>query len=109
MYKKYHKCVWCGEPFGKNGLKRTKEHMTPKSMGGGQYSNIGASHAKCNKERGIDTAWKPYYVKAKLMPQNQKAWIQHMKLVMGVKKQKTELELQEEAEMKRVYGDVKYV
>lgn len=33
-------------------LRATKEHVIPRSHGGGSDSNIVAAHSKCNHERG---------------------------------------------------------
>ena len=62
------RCYWCNTPirlinpnrdqhgrFPKNGA--TREHLIPKSQGGGGGANIVFACRRCNTERGSDTTW----------------------------------------------------
>lgn len=56
-------CYWCGllfMPFG--AYKKTKEHIVPKTLGGGDSpDNIKSAHAFCNNRRGHSTNWVPFH------------------------------------------------
>ena len=51
------KCCWCGKTMTEQPNKRnsvTREHIIPKSQGGGEdRSNIAAACNRCNSKRGI--------------------------------------------------------
>lgn len=59
----YKSCYWCGMPYGNGDARRTKEHVVPKSRGGGdEYANIMYAHRLCNSMRGSSETWVPFHV-----------------------------------------------
>lgn len=56
-------CYWCGLPYEPMNppLRRTREHLLPRSLGGGnEPSNMAWSHWLCNTQRSSDTSWVPF-------------------------------------------------
>ncbi len=64
--RQVYRCYWCDRPIKKHNPRAdgtvpdnalTREHLLPKSKGGGQGKNIRKACMRCNMERGSDTTW----------------------------------------------------
>lgn len=69
------RCIWCGRSFKKGIRKKTREHVIPKSKGGPNQGNMGASHKECNNRRGVNDTWRPYIEGSNKMPEDQINWL----------------------------------
>lgn len=47
-----HKCQYCEKPFYWNGVQRTRDHVIPKSKGGGTDGNLVLACRECNQWKG---------------------------------------------------------
>ena len=67
---KPRRCLWCGRAFGRR-LKPTREHLRPRSAGGGGGANLAAACAPCNNARGSDMEWRPFGTPVDDLPDSQ--------------------------------------
>lgn len=49
-------CIWCGSKFSRK-VKKTREHVVPRSRGGRGSKNIRAACIRCNNSRGNSSNW----------------------------------------------------
>lgn len=56
------RCCWCGISVAYKGKRNqpyqaTREHIVPRSKGGGGARNIAVACRRCNTSRGTDSRW----------------------------------------------------
>lgn len=63
-FGKSSQCVWCGISVTYRGecgpTRATREHVVPRSLGGGGGSNVAVACLRCNSTRGQNTRWVPW-------------------------------------------------
>lgn len=64
-------CLWCGRPFSRT-LRPTREHLLPRSLGGGGGQNLAAACSPCNQARGASLDWRPYGAPLESLPTGQR-------------------------------------
>jgi hypothetical protein len=71
-------CVICGHPFGSWDCV-SREHLTPKSMGGILKDNLAPSHYTCNQLRGQNSLISAMntiaFRERSMLPENFKQWL----------------------------------
>lgn len=73
-WKRRTRCYWCNIRVsftgGLDDSRATREHLVPRSQGGGGGQNITVACARCNHARGCNKGWIPFDA--------QEQWINHI-------------------------------
>ena len=59
-FRRSKRCVWCNivvKPDGLGPSRKTREHLVPLSLGGGNGENVAVACFRCNNTRGTDMTW----------------------------------------------------
>lgn len=63
-WRRRKRCYWCNIKVsfvgGIDPTRATREHLIPRSFGGGGGKNITVACARCNNARGTDSRWIPW-------------------------------------------------
>ena len=90
--RKPSRCFWCGRQMAwrtnsttPRDTLATREHVKPRSQGGGGGANLVAACAACNQRRGTQMDWVPFRSGFEAMPPAQQVHVRSVKgAVRGV-------------------------
>ena len=86
-YHDAYVCIWCGRVFSEDQkFIKTKEHVTPRSKTKSKELRhkrvVTAAHRLCNKVRGVNERWLPYFMDSK--PKIQIGWLKNLKYISAL-------------------------